>query len=185
MQQLNGSYDQSGLMRNVSGFTWFEGMACIVVLIVATLGLVSSVNSLSSYERISEKMAQATQSASRKLDEIKSLGKSEQIENSRGFSYLVTPTNYLKRLTQVDPWNYSGLDRDGDILREWTLQTYPSGGSHPSFAQPEKVEMVEATVTTRWTDENSQARSVTLKTLLHRRRIVDIYEAELALPNGL
>ncbi len=112
---MNRPNQQMGLLQNVSGFTWFEGMACIVVLVVATLGLVSSVNSLSSYERTSEKMAQATQSASRKLDEIKSLGKPELTENSRGFSYLVTPTNYLKGLTQIDPWNYSGLDQDGEI----------------------------------------------------------------------
>lgn len=182
---MNRNHPQMRILQNVAGFTWFEGMACIVVLVVATLGLVSSVNSLSSYERISEKMAQATQSASRKLDEIKNLGKQEQMENSQGFSYLVEPVNYLERWTRKDPWHYAGADMDGDISREWTLETYPSGGNHPSFARPEKVEMVEATVTTWWMDDNEQPRSVTLKTLLHRRRVVEFYETEPERQQGL
>lgn len=165
-------------IRNDAGFTLFEVMVSLTVMTVGILGLLSSVSSVNHFQRQSKEMTLATMHATNKLEEVKRVATNEPTGGAFGFGYLVDDTagGYLNGYTAVDDWTRSSSDTVDGLTRSWSLSVYPASAqtAEQSFLIPGAVRMVEAVVTTSWTDEKGDSKSVEVATVLHRRQFLGV-----------
>lgn len=162
-------------IRNEAGFTMLENLVSMSILAVGILGLLASVNTTNHFQRQSEDMTLATMHAANKLEEVKRAATNEPTGGAFGFDYLVddSASGYLNAYTAADNWTRSASDTIDGITRNWTIQVYPVvQDANESFLVPGAIRMVEAVVTTSWTDERGNLQSVLLATVLHRRQFL-------------
>jgi prepilin-type N-terminal cleavage/methylation domain-containing protein len=172
---MKTNFDCNHQFRKDAGYTIIEVLVSIAILSVGMLGLISSANSVSHYQRQSNQLTIATLAATNKLEEIKRLATNEPTGGAFGFNYLVTDTTggYLNGYTAPDDWTRSSSDTVNGVGRSWTVQVFPIvNDANESFLNPLSVKMVEAVVTTTWTDELGQSKNVELAAVLHRRQFV-------------
>lgn len=165
-------------IRNDAGFTLIEVLISMTLMTVGILGLLSSVNSVNHYQRHSKDMTLATMHSGNKLEEIKRAATNEPTGGAFGFGYLVDDAGYLTGYTATDNWTRSSSDTVDGLTRSWSISVYPTPGSGQtaaeSFLIPGAIRMVEAVVTTSWTDEQGNARNVVVATVLHRRQFLGV-----------
>jgi prepilin-type N-terminal cleavage/methylation domain-containing protein len=163
-------------IRNDAGFTLVEVMVSLTLMTVGILGLLSSVNSVNHYQRQSKDMTLATMHAGNKLEEVKRVAANEPTGGAFGFGYLVDDAGYLNGYTAVNDWTRSSSDTVDGLTRSWSLSIYPASAqtAEQSFLIPGAVRMVEAVVTTSWTDEKGDSKSVEVATVLHRRQFLGV-----------
>ena len=153
-----------------------EVMVSMTLLTVGILGLLSSVSTVNHFQRHSKDMTLATMHSSNKFEEIKRVGTNEPTGGAFGFNNLVDDTTggYLNGYAAPDDWTRSSSDTVEGMTRSWTLSIYPSSAqtSAQSFLIPGAIRMVEVVVTTSWTDEKGDSKSVEVATVLHRRQFV-------------
>lgn len=153
-----------------------EVLTSLVILTVGILGVLSSVNSISHYQRHSKNMTLATMHATNKLEEIKRVATNEPTGGAFGFDYLVDDGagGYLNGFTASDDWTRSSNDVVDGFNRSWSISVYPSSAqtASQSFLIPGAIRMVEAVVTTTWTDEKGESKNVELAVVLHRRQFL-------------
>jgi len=164
-------------VRNETGFTLIEVMVSLTIMTVGILGLLSSVNTVNHYQRHSKDMTLATMHATNKLEAIKRVATNEPTGGAFGFGYLVNDTTgYLNGYTAVDDWTRTSSDTVDGLTRNWSLSVYPASAqtAAQSFLVPGAVRMVEAVVTTSWTDEKGGLKNVEVATVLHRRQFLGV-----------
>ncbi len=163
-------------IRNDAGFTLIEVLISMTLMTVGILGLLSSVNSVNHYQRHSKDMTLATMHSGNKLEEIKRTATNEPTGGAFGFGYLVDDTGYLTGYTAADDWTRSSSDTVDGLTRNWSLSVYPASAqtAAQSFLIPGAIRMVEAVVTTSWTDEQGNAKNVVVATVLHRRQFLGV-----------
>lgn len=164
------------LLSNEDGFTMLEVLVNIVLLTVGILGMLSSVNSVMHHQRNSKDMTLATMHTTNKLEEIKRVATNEPTGGAFGFNYFVDigAAGYLNGYTAPDDWTRSSGDVIDGYTRTWTVSIYPpaSQTAAESFLVPGAIRMIEAVVTTTWTDAKGNAKSVDVATVLARRQFV-------------
>lgn len=164
--------------RNEAGFTLIEVMVSLTIMTVGILGLLSSVNTVNHYQRHSKDMTLATMHSTNKLEEVKRVATNEPTGGAFGFGYLVddTASGFLNGYTASDDWTRSSSDTIDGLTRSWSISVYPASSqtAAQSFLVPGAVRMVEAVVTTSWTDEKGGSKSVEVATVLHRRQFLGV-----------
>jgi prepilin-type N-terminal cleavage/methylation domain-containing protein len=158
--------------RNQKGFTLIEVMVSMVVLAVGLFGLIKTADSVIYYQNNSRLVTEATMKTANKIEEIKRFAANEPTGGVYGFNYLVTDYLTDEGLTKDDDWTYSKTETDGDFSITSQLQVYPSGGDE-TFDDPTSIHMLEALVTTSWSDSRSNTKEVEMASVLHRRQFIE------------
>lgn len=163
-------------IRNEAGFTMIDVLISVVVLSVGILGLLSSVHTVSHFQRHSRDMTSATMHAANKLEEIKRVATDEPGGGSAfGFGYFVDDgaTGFLNGYGSPDNWTRTSSDTIDGITRDWTIQIFPvMQDADESFLNSAFIRMVEVVVDASWTNEKGETETVQLATVLHRRQFV-------------
>ncbi len=160
---------------NSAGFTMIEVLASMVILSVGILGLASSINSVTHFQRYSKDLTSATMHTTAKLEEIKRMGTDEPTGGAFGFLYLVNDTTgYLNGYAAPDDWNrvspddtttYPGFSQVAE------LTVFPAGAqATQDFTDPSSIDMVDVQVTTTWVDDRGNSHEVQAGTVIHKRR---------------
>jgi prepilin-type N-terminal cleavage/methylation domain-containing protein len=158
--------------RNQKGFTLLEVMVSMVVLSVGLFGLIKAADSVIYYQNNSRLVTEATMKTTNKIEEIKRFSANEPTGGVFGFNYLATDYLTDEGLTKDDDWTYSKTETDGEFSITLQLQVYPSGGDE-SFDDPTSIHMLEALVTTSWSDSRGNAKNVEMASVLHRRQFIE------------
>lgn len=165
-------------IRNETGFTMIENLVSMSILAVGILGLLASVNTINHYQRHSKDMTLATMHGANKLEEVKRVATNEPTGGAFGFGNLVDDGagGFLNGYTAPDDWTRSSSDTVDGITRNWTISVYPTSAqtADQSFLIPGAIRMVEAVVTTSWTNEKGDLKSVEVATVLHRRQFLGV-----------
>jgi len=155
-----------------------EVLVGMSILTVGILGLLSSVNTVNHFQRHSKDMTLATMYSTNKIEEVKRVGTNEPTGGAFGFGYLVDDTagGYLNGYTASDDWTRSSSDTVNGMTRNWSLSVYPGSAQTgaQSFLVPGAIRMVEAVVTTSWTNEKGDTKNVELAVVLHRRQFLGV-----------
>lgn len=171
-------------LKGKAGFTLLEGMMGLTILSIGLLTIAHLGIATIRANDISKELTQAVILAEEKTEEIKRLGTNEPEAgaSSLGFSHLISTATGGYLTTMYDDGThgdsssgngiYTNRNTFNKFTRTWTLEPYPSGGSNPTFATPNKVTMVKVTVVSQWVDIVGNARSIRLQTLIHRRQFV-------------
>ncbi|GJL78970.1 MAG: hypothetical protein NPINA01_19590 [Nitrospinaceae bacterium] len=153
-----------------------EVLVGMAILSVGILGLLSSAHNSSHFQRHANDLTLATMHATNKLEEIKRVGTNEPTGGAFGFDYLIDDTTggFLNGYSAPDDWTRSSSDTVDGITRNWVVSVYPSSAqtAAQSFLIPGAIRMVEAVVTTSWTDEKGETKTVEMAGILHRRQFV-------------
>lgn len=166
----------SAPIQNDGGFTLIEVMVSLTLMTVGILGLLSSVNTVNHFQRHSKDMTLATMHSANKLEEVKRVATNEPTGGAFGFGFLIDDTGFLTGYTAVDDWTRSSSDTVDGMTRNWILSVYPSSAktADQSFLIPGAIRMVEAVVTTSWTNEKGESKSMQMATVLHRRQFLGV-----------
>jgi Tfp pilus assembly protein PilV len=164
--------------RNSGGFSLIEVFVSMVILSVGILGLATSFNAVTHYQKQSKDVTLATMYTTNQLENIKRIATNEPTGGVFGFGYLVdsvdgfvtvangyTATNTRTR-TASDP------TPDGFTV-ETVITIFPTTApAAENFDNANAIRLVDATVTTTWTDDQGNTKSVNASTVLNRRQFV-------------
>ena len=103
-------------------------------------------------------MTRATMHATDKLEEIKRRATNEPTGGAYGFDYLVRQdgTGYTNGWAAPDNFTRSSTDTVDGFNRAFSLTVFPAAAqANESFLIPASIHMVEAVVTTTWTNEKA------------------------------
>jgi prepilin-type N-terminal cleavage/methylation domain-containing protein len=172
MKNLIATTNLLQIGRNQNGFTLLEVMVSMVILSVGLFGLIKTADSVIFFQNHSRLVTEATMKTTNKIEEIKRFSANEPTGGLYGFNYLVTDYLTDEGLTKDDDWTYSKTETDGDFSITLQLQIYPSGGDE-DFDDPTSIHMLEALVTTGWSDSRGNAKNVEMASVLHRRQFIE------------
>ncbi len=165
-------------LKSSAGFTLIEALVSMVILSVGILGLASSINSVTRFQNQSKDVTRATMYSSSKLEEIKRFATNEPTGGAFGFDYLVGDQ-------AIDFFTVNGYALTNDRTRTATVATadgftiesvisiFPTTApAAENFTNPGAIRLVDVQVTTSWTDDSGNNKSIQTGTVLHRRQFV-------------
>ena len=158
--------------RNQKGFTLIEVLVSMTLLAVGILGLMKSADSVISYQNRSNELTEATLLTTNRLEEIRRLATNEDLGGTYGFDYIVDigASGFLNGYTGSDTSKVSTATTFGSYSRVETISVYPAFAGDPAvFSDPDTIDMVQAEVTTTWTDRKGNSKQVQLAAVIHRR----------------
>lgn len=165
-------------LGNTKGFTLIEALVSMVILSVGILGLASSINSVTRYQNLSKDVTLATMHTTSKLEEIKRFATNEPTGGAFGFDYLVGDENddffALNGYANTDDRTRTAsvVTADGYTV-ESVITIFPANAPQAeNFTNPGAIRLVDAQVTTTWTDKSGNGQTVQSGTVLHRRQFV-------------